>query len=324
MTRILKGTEPRRRPGVLGVHSLDHYSLTVPDLREARAFYESFGLDVREKGNDLHLHAGGDHAWGVLSEGPAKRLRSLSFGAFPDDLPRFRSRLERLGIETLKPPPGEEAETIWFHSCDGTPIAIRAADKSSPNAKSPFSNPSAPPAERGAPIRGQAPVVRPRRMAHVLLFARDIPRIIGFAQDTLGLRLSDEAGVVAFLHGVHGSDHHLVAFAKSDAPGFHHASWDVGSIHEVGLGAMQMADRGHAAGWGLGRHVLGSNYFHYVRDPWGSYAEYSSDIDYIPADADWPAGHFTPENGFYLWGPTPPADFATNYETAAAADFAHP
>jgi len=25
-------------------------------------------------------------------------------------------------------------------------------------------------------------------------------------------------------------------------------------------------------GWGLGRHVMGSNYCHYVRDPWGSYA----------------------------------------------------
>ena len=30
--------------------------------------------------------------------------------------------------------------------------------------------------------------------------------------------------------------------------------------------------------------VLGSNYFHYVRDPWGSFAEYSCDIDYIPKE----------------------------------------
>ena len=54
-------------------------------------------------------------------------------------------------------------------------------------------------------------------------------------------------------------------------------------IDDIGLGAMHMAGKGHSAGWGLGRHVLGSNYFHYVRDPWGSYAEYSCDIDYIPA-----------------------------------------
>jgi len=77
---------------------------------------------------------------------------------------------------------------------------------------------------------------------------------------------------------------------------------------------MQMASRGFEKGWGLGRHVLGSNYFHYVRDPWGGYAEYSADIDYIPVTMDWQGQSHPPENSFYLWGPTPPADFVTNYE----------
>jgi hypothetical protein len=62
--------------------------------------------------------------------------------------------------------------------------------------------------------------------------------------------------------------------------------------------------------------VLGSNYFHYVRDPWGSYAEYSSDIDYIPVDHDWKAADHPPEDSFYVWGPVPPQDFAFNYEAA--------
>lgn len=38
---------------------------------------------------------------------------------------------------------------------------------------------------------------------------------------------------------------------------------------KIGLGAKQMADEVYTRGWGLGRHVLGSNYFHYIRDPWG-------------------------------------------------------
>jgi hypothetical protein len=75
-----------------------------------------------------------------------------------------------------------------------------------------------------------------------------------------------------------------------------------------------MADHGYTRGWGLGRHVLGSNYFHYVQDPWGSFAEYSCDIDYIPAIQDWQAGEHRPEDSFYLWGPQPPADFTTNRE----------
>jgi catechol 2,3-dioxygenase len=64
--------------------------------------------------------------------------------------------------------------------------------------------------------------------------------------------------------------------------------------------------------------VLGSNFFHYVRDPWGSYAEYSADIDFIPADADWDAQTHQPENSLSLWGPAPPADFITNHEATAA------
>ncbi len=116
------------------------------------------------------------------------------------------------------------------------------------------------------------------------------------------------------MHGVHGSDHHVLAFAKSEAPGFHHCSWDVGAINEIGLGAMQMAESGFTRGWGLGRHVLGSNYFHYVRDPWGSFAEYSADIDFIPVDMDWKSETHAPEDSFYLWGPEPPADFTINHE----------
>ena len=49
-----------------------------------------------------------------------------------------------------------------------------------------------------------------------LLFTPDVLRMVGFCRDVLGLRLSDHSGDgIAFMHGVHGSDHHLVAFAKS-------------------------------------------------------------------------------------------------------------
>lgn len=87
-----------------------------------------------------------------------------------------------------------------------------------------------------------------------------------------------------------------------DGPGFHHCSWDVGSINDIGLGAAQMADKGFSAGWGLGRHVLGSNYFYYVRDPWGSWAEYSCDIDYVSADSDWQGESHAIEDSFFHLG----------------------
>jgi catechol 2,3-dioxygenase-like lactoylglutathione lyase family enzyme len=304
-----------RREDLLGVHSLDHFSLTVPDLTEAENFYRRFGLGVRERDNALALHTdGSDHRWGRISDGPRKHLEYLSFGAFPDDVARFGKHLAELGIPRLEPPPGVDRDGIWFRDHDGSLLEITPARKSSPDAKSTTSNPTSPPGARWAPLRSEAPEVRPRRLQHVLVFTRDIDRAIDFYVNALGLRLSDRAGDVAFLHGVHGSDHHMVAFAKSTAPGFHHCSWDMGSVHEVGVGAMRMADYGFDRGWGLGQHVLGSNYFHYVRDPWGSYSEYSAGMDYIPCALDWQAGDHSPDNGFYLWGPTVPEDFARNFE----------
>lgn len=161
--------------------------------------------------------------------------------------------------------------------------------------------------------------MHPRRLSHVLYFSPDVPRIIDFARDVLGLALSDQSrDIIAFMHSVHGSDHHLVAFAKSDRPGMHHSSWDVGSIDEIGRGSEQMRAGGYTEGWGVGRHVLGSNYFYYVQDPWKSWAEYSFDIDFIPPGANWKAGDFPPEDSLYVWGPGVHPEFITNFESATS------
>jgi catechol 2,3-dioxygenase-like lactoylglutathione lyase family enzyme len=317
MTQIRQLAEPvRRRPGELGVHSLDRFNFAVPDADEARKFYSAFGLDVREEKNALHIHTHGHpHRWGTVVEGPRKALRFISFGAFEGDLPRFRERVAQLRVDRHDPPRGIESNGLWLTDPDGTAIEITVAEKTSPNEKSSFDSASAPAGVASAPSRSRVTQVRPRRLAHMLVFTRDIPRAIKFYGEVLGLRLSDRSGdMIAFMHGIHGSDHHMIAFVKSEGPGLHHLSWDVPSVNAIGIGAMHMADQGFSAGWGLGRHVLGSNYFHYVRDPWGSYAEYSSDIDYIPVDHDWKAGDHPPEDSFYVWGPTPPEDFAYNYE----------
>ena len=106
-----------------------------------------------------------------------------------------------------------------------------------------------------------------------------------------------------------------MAFVKGEAKGFHHSSWDVPGIEHIGRGASQMGDAGYKNGWGTGRHVLGSNFFHYIQDPWGSFAEYSADIDYVPSGFDWPATDSPPDDSFYLWGPDVPDYFTFNTES---------
>ncbi len=316
MTQIASYVPPLRRPGELGVHSLDHFSLVVPNLAEAEHFYNSFGIDVHEDHGELTLYtAGQGHQWARITEGLEKHLRYLSFGAFEEDFPQFRKKLEREGIPLLPPPSPSQAEGLWFRDPDGILLQVKNCDKSSPSQKPPFQSVSSPPNVRGAISRSQVRPTRPRRLAHVLIFTSNVDRAIKFYSRVLGMRLSDRSrDDVAFMHGIHGSDHHMVAFARSTARGFHHCSWTVHSLDEIGWGALQMADKGFSAGWGLGRHVIGSNYFHYIRDPWGSYCEYSCDIDFIPVDATWDTRDFPTEDRSYLWGAPRPTDFGVNYE----------
>ena len=305
-----------RRLGALGVHSIDHVHLSVPVMGAAQRFYGAFGLDLRAEANTLDLYTHGHpHRWIAVTEGPRKALQHTSFGAFEDDLPKFRARLETLRVPLVDPPKGFESNGLWFRDPDGILLEIRAAEKNSPDAKPPCENPPGVPGIANAPSRSKAPHVKPKRLAHILTFTRDVPKTLKFYGEVLGLAVSDISGdAIGFMHGIHGSDHHMIAFLKSEAPGLHHLSWDTGSIQAIGLGAMQMADKGYRHSWGLGRHVLGSNYFHYIRDPWGSWCEYACDIDYIPVDAEWKAGDHPPEDSFYVWGPDPPADFALNPE----------
>lgn len=316
MTSIQGFIKPTRRPGELGIHSLDHFHFAVPDLAVAQNFYGEFGLTTEARANALVLRTGDDpHIWGTVGEGPRKKHGHMSFGAFEEDIDRFAARLQQLDIPRLDPPPGVESNGLWFRDHDGNLVEIKVTAKSSPDDKSPFSFTSVGGGERGAPFRSRIKRTHPRRLAHILLFTSNVSKAIEFYTRVLGMRLSDRSGDgVAFLHGIHGSDHHMIAFAHSNAPGHHHFSWDVGSVDEIGVGAMHMLEKGYAKGWGLGRHVLGSNYFHYVQDPWGSFSEYSADIDYVPADCDWNSGDFPPEDSFYAWGPNLPDDFIHNYE----------
>jgi catechol 2,3-dioxygenase-like lactoylglutathione lyase family enzyme len=126
MTAIGNAMKPTRRPGELGVHSVDRFHFAVPDLAVAKTFYSEFGLETDEKGGLLALKTpGAPHVWVTLGEGPRKKLGHISFGAFDDDFDRFAERLERLGVKRLDPPPGVETNGLWFHDHDGNLIEIR-------------------------------------------------------------------------------------------------------------------------------------------------------------------------------------------------------
>lgn len=312
-----------KRPGVTAMHSLDRFVFSVPRLDEAKAYFTTFGLDVRHVENRLDLYTfGNPHRWGsIYQSGKPKKLEYLALGVYQEDYEPLRRRLDRIGVKTIDPHPLVDQQGFWVRDPEGIALQIVVAEKSSPNVKGTAYGPLNMTNEKGFVVglnRRSVKPVRPVRLTHALLFTSDVPRSVKFYTEALGMRLSDHSGDgIAFLHGVHSSDHHLLAFAKSDGPGLHHTSWVVRGVDEIGLGMEQMLAAGYKYGWGVGRHVLGSNYFYYQRDPWGSFTEYSYDIDFIGLDTDWPAGDHPPEDSFYLWGPTAPEDFVRNCETEA-------
>ena len=234
-----------------GIHSIGEFVLVVPKLEQAEHFYGSFGLRISNEENGMAIRAqGSDHRWALVLEGSRKFQHHISFLCFEEDLPEFKMRLTRRGIPQANPPKGFASDGIWFHDYDGFLIQIRIGPKTSPYSISPIEPTPLVPGVRNAPYRRHTGNPRIERLSHVLRFTTDVDQTIDFYTGVIGMRLSDRsADQIAFLHGIHGSDHHMMAFLKADRPGFHHASWIVPSVDAVGLGSMSMADKGYSVGW---------------------------------------------------------------------------
>jgi catechol 2,3-dioxygenase-like lactoylglutathione lyase family enzyme len=301
------------------IRSLQHVGITIPQPQEAALFYRAFGLDVGEVGGRVVARcAGREQNQVVVSEGARRGLAYLSFGGRADELGATARRLEARGTALVDPPYPGAPEGVWFRDLDGNlihlgseaPAPARAAASMPVNAGGAYVRL----ARRGCPPFGLEP--RPLRLGHVILFSPDPARQAAFYRETLGMKLSDRVGgdMVIFLRGASDGDHHLLGLLRDPSPGLHHASFEMDSLDHIELAARRLRDSGYRHVWGTGRHSVGSNLFHYFRDPWGTLAEYFYDIDYIPEGSAWEARDWKKEEGLFLWsndGPPPP-DFPRN------------
>lgn len=301
------------------IRSLQHVALTLPDPDVARKFYSAFGLDVsEEKGRIVARCEGRMQDQVLVSEGARPGLAYLSFGGRAADVAATRARLEARGTKLLDPPHPGAPDGIWFRDLDGNLIHLgteavavaRAARPVAVNTGGAYVRLG----ERGCPPFGMNP--KPLRLGHVILFSPDPARQAAFYQEALGMKLSDRVGddMVIFLRGASDGDHHLLGLLRDPTPGLHHASFEMDSADHIELAARRVREAGYAHVWGTGRHTVGSNLFHYFRDPWGTMAEYFYDIDFIPEGCAWEARSWSKQEGLFLWstdGPPPP-DFPRN------------
>ncbi len=296
------------------ISGLHHYALQVPDLGIADGFLQDFGLETADQDGALVGQCAGRSQEQVrMIEGPDKLLHHVSFTLRPGSADDLAESLDRAGIRPIEPPAGADESGTWIRDPDGTAVQLLDGEPAPARPVAPILlNAGASRQRIGSALwREVTGDVNPRRLGHTLLFTPQPAVLTAFYTDVLGLRVSDRIhhDLVTFLNAGPG-DHHIFGFISSTHPGFHHASFEVPSIDAIAIGADRMRSRGRAAGWGLGRHTIGSNFFHYNPDPWGSWIEWFSDIDQI--DDCWVAGDWDVPP--HLWGTPPPETFLANLE----------
>jgi catechol 2,3-dioxygenase len=296
-------------------------TLDVPDIRPGVQFYTDAGLGVQISGKVARLRCTGQDRDAIVLRGgaPRKRLHHATLRA--DDLDGIARRVPQCGGKVLAAPQGFSSEGLWIEDPHG--MLLRLID--CPPAPEPRARPTFEINAPGHLVRkgrsAMPPVtsleaVKPLRLGHILAFSPDVPRSVQFMIDALGMGLTDRVqDAIAFCCARRDSDHHIFAFAKAAGLGFHHASFEVWDPDEVGRAGCALLAKAKRGAWGFGRHTIGSNFFHYIQDPWGSWFEYFSDIDYIEDYSLWSATNYGFEDALANWGPAAPHDFTHNYES---------
>ena len=305
---------------VLGALSV---TLEVPDVEPGVKFYTDAGLVGTVDGDVARLRCEGQDRDTIVLLGGHERKRVHHISLRADDLDGIAAKVPAQGGKIVSAPLGFEDNGLWVEDPHGMLIhlsdrpadaELAAVDPYEINAPGRVVR-----TRRSAMLPGSAyPPARPLRLGHIMLFSPDVPASVAFMTEALGMGLADRAqDVIAFCCARKDSDHHVVAFAKSPGVGFHHASLQVADPDQVGRAGRALLAKSGRGDWGFGRHTIGSNFFHYIQDPWGSWFEYYSDMDHIDDYSLWTPTNYGMEDSLANWGPEVPHDFVHNYEADA-------
>jgi catechol 2,3-dioxygenase-like lactoylglutathione lyase family enzyme len=159
----------------------------------------------------------------------------------------------------------------------------------------------------------------PRKLSHVVINSPQVPVLMAFYENYLGLRLSDWLeDRMCFLRC--SVDHHSLAIAAAPSAGLNHVSFEMRGIDEYLYGTGRIIREGRSPLWGPGRHSAGDNVYSYFAGPDDFVVEYTTALEQITDEDDWvprvwPAlpqyadrwGTAGPgEDLFALWHRTPP------------------
>ena len=297
----------------MGLHRLTSITLGVPDVAASAAFFRDFGLaeSAPQSGEATRLATrdGGEQL--ELVAAPGRRLLRLGVGAeHHDDLARIAARAaDSVHAEVLDSTPDLLA---LRELATGLRVEVTVAEPYvAPATPHTFNRPGVAPERVDVPAESVLTdePVRPSNLTHLVYGTPDQPATLAFFTDVIGFEISDQVpGIIAFTRC--GPVHHNLAIQAAPVAFPHHIAFEVDDVDDVVRGGQAMIDADpdrHM--WGVGRHAIGSNWFWYLREPGGTYIEYTSDIDRISEQdkyrpKDWQGHEF-----LYSFGPPPPPEF---------------
>jgi catechol 2,3-dioxygenase-like lactoylglutathione lyase family enzyme len=301
----------------MSLHRLASITIGVPEPEPVRAFYRDLGLGETQPGR-LTTCDGGEQL--RIETAKQRRLIALTVGVDDaDDLGRAAASLDRLGVSVQKD--GRSVSAVEPTTGIRVTLALepRVAQKAPP--RMPLNVPG-----EAVRLDARSPAVlasepaRPRRLSHVVTSSTDTAATKRFFVEGLGFCVSDDVPELGASFLRCSTDHHNLLVLPAPLVFLHHSAWEMDDLDAVGrAGATRVAADSSRHVWGLGRHAIGSNYFWYLRDPAGNFAEYTSDLDVI-ADAEaWKVASSAPVHGLAAWGPPVPKTFLAPDDIMALA-----
>ena len=280
----------------------------VEDMETGANYYRDWGVEEVESGLDctifrtrtnqtIELRPADDPSLPPSPDPAKSTLRRAVWGV------RDVAGLKELGDDLARDRDvTEEGGTLCFADESGNGLGLMLADPTETdveiiphnvNTTEPRMNVVIDPAAQANPIR----------IGHVVyaIELADREKAVSFYLDRLRFRLSDSTKTGGdFMRCEGGHDHHnLFLISRADRNEFDHASFEVENFDMVMMGGKFMKAKGWEADTTPGRHILGSNYYWYFRNPAGGRTEYFADMDRM--DDSWEPRIWDESPGFALW-----------------------
>ena len=307
---------------VARVQNIAYLIIRRPDPESAARFFVDYGLVIdRRIGSRIYLRgtSTASHAV-ILEKGPAD-ITTVGYLA-------PMSELEKLAAHFNTPITRRDdvvgGSYISLQDPDGLTLEINSGlNPLEPLPENPANSSAGTPANTStekprinATVRNS---IQPRTVAklgHTVWSARSLRKTVHWYQDNLGMIVSDFQFIpedpnplVAFMrcdNGEQPTDHHTLGVGAAIELGHVHSAFEMDSFEDVAVASQWMRKHHkefrYTHGWGIGRHVLGSQIFDYWRDPYDDLFEHYADGDLF--DSAEPTGyHLFHGEAQHQWGP---------------------